>query len=137
MARVLVIEDDPQMRSLMRQMLERVGHAVAEAPDGKTGLQAFARCASDLAVVDLYMPEQSGWETIRALHRMAPGLPIVVVSGGAALEGLRKGSSGTLDAARRVGGFRTLLKPFTWGALTTAVAELLAGPRQAEAGGSL
>src|SRR5262245_13436827 len=135
MARVLVIEDDRQMRALIRQMLERVGHEVVEASDGATGLRLFGACATDLVVVDLFMPEQGGWATIRALHRTAPGLPIVVVSGGGALEGLRRGTPGTLAAARHLAGVRVLRKPFTWEALTTAVAELLRPDDTAQAGG--
>jgi len=127
MARVLVIEDDRQMRALIRQMLERVGHEVVEAQDGAEGLHVFLERPSDVAVVDLYMPAHGGWEAIQALHRVTPGLPFVVVSGGAALEGLRKGCPGTLAAARRHGAFRVLRKPFAWGTLTTAVEELLHG----------
>ena len=87
-ARILVIDDDGPIRALIRQMLERDGYEVVEAPDGAAGLRAFAACRADLVVVDLFMPNKSGWETIRALQAMATGLPFIVVSGGGALERL-------------------------------------------------
>ncbi len=125
MARILVVDDDHQFRLLIRRMLERDGHDIAEAADGDRGLEAFGRVGADLAVIDLYMPRQGGWETLRALRELQPTLPFVIVSGGAALEGLKRGSPGTLDAARGQAAFRVLRKPVEWRALTSAVDELL------------
>lgn len=125
MARILVVDDDHQFRLLIRRMLEREGHDIAEAADGAGGLEAFGRTGADLAVIDLYMPDQGGWETLRALRQLEPTLPFLIVSGGAALEGLKRGSPGTLDAARGHAAFRVLRKPVGWHALTNAVDELL------------
>src|SRR6185295_13701639 len=122
-----------QMRSLLRQMLERDGHEVVEAEDGLKGLQAFAADRTDLVMIDLYMPGKSGWETIRALQQAAPGLPFVIVTGGAPLEVLRKGSTGTLDSVRTLAEFRVLRKPFEWAAVSAAVEDLL--PRRLAARG--
>ena len=126
-ARILVIDDDGPIRALIRQMLERDGYDVVDAPDGATGLRAFATCGADLVVVDLFMPDQSGWETIRALQAMASGLPFIVVSGGGALEAVQKGSTSTLEAMREVAAFRVLRKPFQWRELRAAVEDLLGG----------
>jgi DNA-binding response OmpR family regulator len=125
MARILVIDDDRQIRSLLRRMLERNGHEVVEAEDGTKGLAAFAARRPHLVVVDLYLPGLSGWETIRALQDAAPGIPFVLVSGGGVLEGLKKGSAGTLDSLRSVAPFRLLRKPFEWAELSAAVSALL------------
>lgn len=132
MARILVIDDDRLMRSLLRQMLERNGHQVVEAEDGTKGLAAFAALGADLVVVDLYLPGLSGWETIRALQDAAPGIPVLVVSGGGVLEGLKKGSAGTLDSLRGVAPFRVLRKPFEWAELSAAVSGLLQNNRPLE-----
>jgi DNA-binding NtrC family response regulator len=126
MARLLVIDDDQHVRAMMREMLERDGHQVREADDGTRGVEAFTREPADLVVVDLYMPEQGGWDTIRALQAVSPGLPFVIVSGGGALEGVRRGTTGTLDAVRDVAAYRVLRKPFEWKVLSSAVNELLA-----------
>jgi CheY-like chemotaxis protein len=126
MARLLVIDDDKYVRAMMREMLERDGHEVREAGDGRQGVDAFVRDPADLVVVDLFMPEQGGWETIRDLQVAQPGLPFVIVSGGGALEGLRRGVAGTLDGVRDPAAYRVLRKPFQRQVLTSAVGELLA-----------
>jgi CheY-like chemotaxis protein len=125
MARILVIDDDRQMRSLLRQILERDGHEVVEAETGLRGISAFAAKRADLVMIDLYMPGKSGWETIHALQQAAPGLPFVIVSGGAALEPLRRGATGTLDSVRGLAEFRVLRKPFEPAAVSAAVEALL------------
>lgn len=123
MASILVIDDDKQIRSLIRQMLERDGHEVAEAENGVEGLAAFSANPAHLVIIDLFMPEAGGWETIRALQRRVPGVPVMVISGGAALEGLGRGDVGTLDSLRAR--YRVLRKPFEWSAFSAAVTDLL------------
>ncbi len=132
MRRVLVIEDDDQMRAMIRQMLERVGYQVSEAGNGEAAVRAFEGQRADVAVVDLFLPERNGWETIHALQRLAPELPFVIVSGGGALESVKRGSTGTLDEAQRRGVVRVLRKPFDWNALTAAVGELMEHERTPE-----
>lgn len=126
MARVLIIDDDRHVREFVRQMLARDGHEVRAARDGVEGVRAFTDRPADLVVVDLFMPGPDGWATIRTLQEKAPGLPFVIVTGGGALEGLGKGSAGTLGNLRGRAEFRVLRKPFAWAALSAAVAELLA-----------
>jgi DNA-binding response OmpR family regulator len=125
MARVLIIDDDRQIRTLMRQVLVRAGHEVTEAENGVEGLAAFVASPADLAVIDLYMPEWNGWETIRALEQESPGLPLLIVSGGGALERVDKGAVGTLDAIRDIAPFRVLRKPFKPDTLLASVNDLL------------
>lgn len=125
MAHLLVIEDDRAMRAVIRQMLEGAGHEVCEAADGIEALALFRARPSDLVITDLYMPEKSGWETLRELHRLAPALPFVVISGGGPLEGLERGTTGVLETGRRSGACRWLRKPFARQELTDAVDALL------------
>lgn len=125
MARILVIDDDKHIRSLIRQMLERDGHSVAEAENGLDGLMAFDDDPADLVVIDLFMPEAGGWETTRALQRRSPGLPFIIITGGGALEVVGPGGVGTLESLRGQAGYRVLRKPFEWSAFTTAVNQLL------------
>ena len=115
------------MRNVIRQMLEEVGHEVVQAADGMGAMRLFRERPADLVVTDLFMPEKSGWETLRELQEMAPGLPFIVISDGAALELLKPGTEGVLEIARRLGAFRVLRKPFAWHELTRAVEALLAG----------
>ena len=125
MARVLVIDDDKQIRELIHQVLSRDGHEVCEAADGVQGTAAFAQQPADLVVVDIFMPGFGGWETIRRLQQVAPGLPFVIVSAGAPLEVLKPGAPGTLDGVRDVAEYRVLRKPFRLAELSAAVTELL------------
>ena len=126
MARVLVIDDDKQIRGLLRQVLERDGHGVEEAADGAQGVEVFAASPADLVIIDIFMPRCGGWETLRALQQLAPGLPFVIISAGAPLEVLKRGLPGTLASVRRLAEYRMLRKPFKLTALSDAVRELLA-----------
>ena len=101
-------------------MLQSAGHEVRTAADGLSGLREFERRASDLVVTDIIMPEQEGVETIVALRKLSPQLPIVAISGDPSAT-----SGGYLQIARRLGATRSLEKPFRPGELLDVVEELL------------
>ncbi|HYT83054.1 MAG TPA: response regulator [Gemmatimonadales bacterium] len=73
MARILVIDDDGQVRRAVRRILERVGHAVVDVADGEAGMRAHRERPADLIVTDIFMPEQDGIETIQQVRREFPG----------------------------------------------------------------
>jgi CheY-like chemotaxis protein len=79
---VLVVEDDPATREVIRRALERDGWLVREAPDGRAALDAVKREVPDLVVLDLMMPEMDGFEFVSELRRSESGrhLPVVVVT---------------------------------------------------------
>src|SRR5262245_9924003 len=126
--RILVIDDDRQIRRLLHTSLARDGHDVIEAEDGVSGLAAFAATPADLVVVDLFMPGQNGWDTIRRLQDHSPGVPFLVISGSAPLEGLKRGSPGTLASLHGLAPFRVLRKPLSLETLRSAVAEVCGAP---------
>ena len=70
--RILVIDDDDQMRVLLRQVMEWAGYEVTEAEDGREGMQKQRRQPADLVITDLIMPEQEGLETIGFLRKEYP-----------------------------------------------------------------
>ncbi|MCP4577968.1 MAG: response regulator, partial [Deltaproteobacteria bacterium] len=80
--RVLVVDDEKQMRTLLRQMLESAGYEVMEAPSGKVALWLFKEKAADVIVTDLVMPEKEGIEAIMELKRDFPDVKIIAISGG-------------------------------------------------------
>ena len=82
MARILIVEDDTQMREMLKQMLTREGYEVADAPDGKVALKLFREKPADIVITDLIMPEKEGIETIRELRRDFPELKIIAIPGG-------------------------------------------------------
>lgn len=120
MPTILVIDDDPLIRAAVRACLERAGYGVGEADDGHPGLEAFNSGSYDLVIVDLFMPEVEGLETIRAIRRVDPRIPIIAISGGGAVPHMD-----FLKAAQSFGASTALLKPFTNDELLRELASLL------------
>ena len=120
MARILVVDDDSMIRLVVKSILERHGHSVVLAECGHDGAEAIEAYAFDIAVVDIFMPDMNGLETIKAFRRSAPGLPIVVMSGYA----FRAGNGPAPDFFRMaidLGATACLRKPFTPAQLLHAV----------------
>lgn len=121
MARILVVDDDPSIRTTLRKVLEREGHSIREAPDGQAGIDEVEREAPELVIVDLIMPEKEGIETIMELRERHPELTILAISGG----GLSSDPSGPLWDAKVLGADGSLAKPFTVERLVRTVDEML------------
>lgn len=121
MARILIADDEPEVRDLFRAVLERAGHQVFEAEDGAEALTAFRAKRPDMVLIDIIMPNKEGVETIAELRRMDGDVPILAISGGGAT-----GSALFLDFASRLGANRTLTKPVRNADLLLAVSECLA-----------
>jgi len=79
MSRVLVADDEPAIRKVVRDALEREGHRVETAIDGQEALERFAEGEYDLLVTDLAMPRVDGVELVKEIRRMSP-LPILVLT---------------------------------------------------------
>ncbi len=121
MARILVIDDQPQIRDNCREALEEAGHTVTVAADGREGVRLYHRAPVDLVILDLYMPEQDGLATIRELRATTPDLPIIAMSGG----GMMAKSTSFLKIARHLGAVRTFEKPIRLAELLAMVADVL------------
>ena len=116
MPNILVIDDDQAVRMTIKLVLERDGHAVALASDGRAGMKAIAAGGVDLLIVDIFMPGMDGIETIREVRKHQPDLPAIVISG-TSLEGPRGRAPGLqapdfLAMAVKLGAVRSLQKPF-------------------------
>ena len=109
MKRILVIDDEEQVRRYLRKILEAEGYEVLEAADGKIGLQLYREKPADLIITDLLMPEKEGIETIMELRHDFPDVKIIAISGG----GYRIGSKDCLYLAKELGADCTLVKPFS------------------------
>ncbi len=120
MACILVIDDDLQVRRMLRQMLERSGYVVFDAPDGNAGIKCYRECRADLVITDIVMPEKEGIETIRELVQEFPEVKIIAMSGGG-----RIGPDAYLEVARQIGAVRTLTKPVEREELLSNISELL------------
>mgnify|MGYP002641283528 CR=1 FL=1 len=117
---ILVIDDDKNIRTLLRTILEREGYRVVDALDGDKGIRRYQESPTDLVITDLIMPGKEGIETIRDLRREFPHVKIIAVSGGG-----RIGPDSYLKMAKGVGALRTLSKPFDRMALLKAIEEVL------------
>jgi CheY-like chemotaxis protein len=86
-ARILVVDDEPAQRLLLRRIFERAGHEVTDAGNGAAALQALQESRPDLVVTDMMMPVMGGAELIRQLRceRATAGIPILAASGDAHL----------------------------------------------------
>ncbi len=119
--KILIIDDDEQMRILLRQVMEWAGYEVVEAADGRAGMLKQRKEHADLVITDLIMPEQEGLETITGLKKEYPELKIIAISGGG-----RIGPDAYLPAAQELGADRVFSKPFDVRELANTVKELLA-----------
>ena len=109
MARILIIDDDPDAREGLRRLLEAEGHVVEEASDGSEALRRFAGRPADLVFTDIFMPHMGGLEFVLRVRETFPESPIVAMSGG----GARLGSGRALEAAHALGAVVSLSKPIT------------------------
>lgn len=129
MANVLVIDDDHLLREMVAIHLRRAGHAVALAANGAEGLAALSRAAFDLVVTDIVMPEKEGLETIRAIRKGSPHVPVIAMTGGPRVlaSGGEPGAD-YLEMARLLGARETIRKPFTGTQIVAAVEKVLSAP---------
>ena len=108
--RILVVDDDPSMLHQMQEMLVAEGFEVIVAAGGRQGLAAAQTQSFAAAIVDIFMPEMDGLETIKALRAIDPELPIVAISGALAEEA--PGAPDFLAIATKLWGVGALRKPF-------------------------
>jgi two-component system, response regulator, stage 0 sporulation protein F len=120
--RILVIDDDPAVRHATQLLLECEGFEVIVAQDGRSGLAATRSKSFAAVIVDIFMPEMDGLETIKALRANDPNLRIIAISGAL-------GPSGTPDflaMATKLWGVKTLNKPFRPRDLIRTIGEAIA-----------
>jgi DNA-binding response OmpR family regulator len=121
-ARILIIDDDDSIRTMLRLTLAHFGHTVIEARSGRDGLDLFRRGGADLVITDIVMPETDGLEVVMDLRRKHPAVKIIAISGGG-----RGSAADYLHTAELIGAAKVLAKPFSNEVLMAAIDELLPG----------
>ena len=124
--RVLVIDDDEDVRVFVQALLEGEGFEVAAAANGQEGLELQRKQPAQVVVTDIFMPGKEGMETIFEMRQQFPQTGIIVMSGGPSKR--RHPGLDYLSLALNLGAVRSLKKPFATQELIDAVREL-GGPR--------
>jgi len=107
--RVLVIDDDADIRLLLRQLLERAGFAVGEAADGKTGLRRLFADVPSLVILDVSMPELDGYQTLERIRDLSDVPVLMLTARTQELEKVRGLSAGADDYVAKPFGRQELL----------------------------
>ncbi len=115
--RILLVEDDDDLRLLLSSLLREAGHEPVPAWNAEDGLEILQDCACDLVVFDVQLPGMSGLHALGIVARERPALPVVLVT-----------ASGDVreNRARELGARAFLRKPFSAGEFLSAVSEAFA-----------
>ncbi len=117
---ILIVDDEPNVRLMLRTALESSGYQVREAADGSGALGHLRVSPCDLVVLDLRMPRMDGMETLRRLRAEGDGTPVVMLTA--------HGSIPDAVAAMKLGAIDFLTKPITPQALREVVADVIRPP---------
>jgi PAS domain S-box-containing protein len=115
--RILVIDDEPEVAAVVKDVLTASGHTVDAAFSAADGIQLASVSTYDAVFTDLGMPDMSGWEVAARIHELHPDLPVALVTGW--------GTSLDEDDARRRGIRAVVHKPFEIDEITRAASEIL------------
>lgn len=133
MASILIIDDEEDVRLVLKEVLERAGYEVSVAENGLEGLQLLERDEVDLMITDVIMPGIDGVTTMQRARGMYPNMPVIVITGGGNIAPMEYEpgaikTSAFLASATKAGANRTLTKPFGRKDILEAVQELLPHP---------
>ena len=105
--RILLVDDDADLRAMLRAALQLAGYSVEVARNGRAALATQRHSPADILITDIFMPESDGFETIDGFRRNFPSTKIIAISGGAPVM-----KTNYLDAAGLIGVDASLQKPF-------------------------
>ncbi len=120
MRRILIIDDDYQVRKMLRRMLEKKGYEVIDAIDGAHGITLQKESPADLVITDIIMPEKEGIETISEMRSDFTEVKIIAISGGG-----RVSPAPYLRLATDMGAHDAFIKPIKNEELLNAIEGLL------------
>jgi CheY-like chemotaxis protein len=117
---ILIIEDDSELREMLKVSFIRRRFTVLEAVNGRDAIIHFKPAVTDLVVTDLIMPEEDGLKVIMKLREMKPAIRIIAISGGG-----KAGPGSYLNLAKALGADAVYSKPFSVNDMILKVEELL------------
>jgi len=117
---ILIVEDDKELREMLKMSLIRRGFTVLEAENGKEAITHFKPLLTDVVVTDLIMPEEDGLKVVIKLRELKPSIKIIAISGGG-----KVGPGSYLNLAKALGADAIYSKPFSINDLTLKIEQLL------------
>ena len=121
MAKILVVDDETPIRTLVSKIVMKDGHEVLEAENGVDACKSFQGNDIDLIITDLVMPEQNGIEMIIEIKKTHPNVKVIAISGGSGFSG----QIDLLSVAKLLGAKHIIKKPFTVDQIRDAVNDML------------
>lgn len=121
MTKILIVDDEPGIRTILREMLEPAGYEIETADDGEAGLTVGLDQAIGLVILDIWMPKIEGIAVLKELHERRPSLPVIILSGGSRTVPLEHSAA----LAEAYGAAQVLLKPFSSTEVLDSVARAL------------
>lgn len=120
MAGILIVEDDKDLREMLKISLLRRKYTVLEASNGKEAILKFKSTVVDLIITDIIMPDEDGLKVIMQLKELKPDVKIIAISGGG-----KVGPGNYLNLARALGADEIFPKPFSLTTLLTRIDSIL------------
>jgi DNA-binding response OmpR family regulator len=117
---ILIVEDENDLREMLKVSLTRRKFTVLEAENGKDAIIHFKPAVTDLVITDLIMPEEDGLKVIMKLREVKPSLKIIAISGGG-----KAGPASYLNLAKALGADAVYSKPFSVNEMIRKIEELL------------
>jgi two-component system nitrogen regulation response regulator GlnG len=121
LGKILIVDDDPQLRQSFEKLLTNEGHSVQTAPTGEAGIETVRESVPDLVIIDVRLPGMNGLETFDAMREIEPKLPVIVMTA--------YGTTETAIEATKLGAFDYVLKPFEIPAILTLIEQALEAGR--------
>lgn len=117
---ILIVEDDNDLRTMLKVSLSRRKFTVLEAENGKEALTHFKPSVTDLVITDLIMPDEDGLKVIMRIRELKPSIKIIAISGGG-----KAGPGSYLNLAKALGADAIYSKPFSVNDMIFKIEELL------------
>jgi DNA-binding response OmpR family regulator len=117
---ILIVEDDKDLREMLKILLSKRKYTVLEASDGKEAILHFKPAITDLVITDLIMPDEDGLKVILKIKEIKPSIKIIAISGGG-----KAGPGNYLNVARALGADEVFPKPFSLNDLISKIDSIL------------
>ncbi|MGA1978024.1 MAG: response regulator [Bacteroidales bacterium] len=117
---ILIVEDNNELREMLKVSFNRKRFTVLEAENGKDAIIHFKPSVTDLVITDLIMPEEDGLKVIMKLREIKPSIKIIAISGGG-----KAGPANYLNLAKALGADAVYSKPFSVNEMVSEIEKLL------------